>query len=141
MCTGLQSIDGLKSLKPMEIAIDNVDPEPEKQLSSCCKSKWTTKPFEVLKCIVWFICKPILSENWIECTFWYLALLQIFVICLYVWNLMLKKRSIKKHSNFRSWCSNWLLYLFDCGQCLEAARNHILYFWHSENFPKFTFDH
>ena len=52
MCTGLQSIDGLKSLKPMEIAIDNVDPEPEKQLSSCCKSKWTTKPFEVLKRIV-----------------------------------------------------------------------------------------
>ena len=33
----LQSIVGLKSLKPLEIAIKNMDPEPEKQLSSCCK--------------------------------------------------------------------------------------------------------
>ena len=70
MCTGLQSIDGLKSLKPMEIAIENVDPEPEKQLSSCCKSKWTTKPFEVLKWIVWIICNPILSEKQIKCAFY-----------------------------------------------------------------------
>ena len=29
--------------------IKNMDPELEKQLSSCCKSKCTTRPFEVLK--------------------------------------------------------------------------------------------
>ena len=27
----------------------NMDPEPFERTSSCCKSKWTTKPFEVLK--------------------------------------------------------------------------------------------
>ena len=52
VCTGLQSLGGLKSLKPLEIAIENMDPEGENQLNSCCKSKWTTKPFEVLK---WFV--------------------------------------------------------------------------------------
>ena len=33
----LQSIDGLKSLKPLEIAIENMDPEPFERTSSCCK--------------------------------------------------------------------------------------------------------
>ena len=30
--TGLQSIDGLRTLNPLEIVIENLDPEPEKQL-------------------------------------------------------------------------------------------------------------
>ena len=32
VCTGLQSIDGLRSLNPLEIVIENLDSEPEKQL-------------------------------------------------------------------------------------------------------------
>ena len=45
---GQQSIDGLKSLKPLEIAIENLV-WPSERTSSCRKLKWTTKHFEVLK--------------------------------------------------------------------------------------------